>query len=288
VGLALLSHGERARAERLWQIAMDEAERTRDARAAAWAMLGPVIRSTVDGRFDDAVEAGRLLQARATDLGTPVLGERYAAASTRAARIYSGRAAEVMEGMTPNTLAGEAGWHEGMNPRRSVEAGLCYLQLGQRDEAAAVLAGVLGELAPDEMSIIVLCWLLEIATWLDDRAAIAELLPRLAPASGLISVRVGTIGPVVARELGAAAAVLGEHVKARDCYRQAIGVCEKVRFRPEMALTRLQLAEVLLEHYPAERAEAAEHLAFAISEFRDMKMQPSLERALRHKEVLKA
>ncbi len=31
-----------------------------------------------------------------------------------------------------------------------------------------------------------------------------------------------------------------------------------------------------------------EHLDFAISEFREMKMQPSLERALRHKEILGA
>jgi hypothetical protein len=30
------------------------------------------------------------------------------------------------------------------------------------------------------------------------------------------------------------------------------------------------------------------HLDFAIKEFREMKMQPSLERALRHKEILKA
>ncbi|MFC1977227.1 hypothetical protein ACFLWS_03055 [Chloroflexota bacterium] len=29
-----------------------------------------------------------------------------------------------------------------------------------------------------------------------------------------------------------------------------------------------------------------EHLDFAIAEFRDMKMQPSLEKALRHKEIL--
>ena len=45
----------------------------------------------------------------------------------------------------------------------------------------------------------------------------------------------------------------------------------KIRFRPEIALTRLQLAELLLEHYPDERAEAMEHLDFAIGEFRDMK-----------------
>lgn len=46
--------------------------------------------------------------------------------------------------------------------------------------------------------------------------------------------------------------------------------------RPEIALTRLQLAELLLEHYPDERSEALEHLDFAIGDFHDMKIQPSL------------
>jgi len=61
-----------------------------------------------------------------------------------------------------------------------------------------------------------------------------------------------------------------------------------MRFCPEIALTRLQLAELLLEHYPEEKSDAPEHLDFAIAEFREMKMQPSLERALRHKEILGA
>jgi hypothetical protein len=61
-----------------------------------------------------------------------------------------------------------------------------------------------------------------------------------------------------------------------------------MKFRPELALSRLQLAELLLEHYPKERASALEHLDFAISEFRDMKMQRWLEQALRHKDILKA
>jgi hypothetical protein len=39
---------------------------------------------------------------------------------------------------------------------------------------------------------------------------------------------------------------------------------------------------------PSSRSEAMRHLDIAIAEFREMKMQPSLERALRHKEVLKA
>jgi hypothetical protein len=37
-----------------------------------------------------------------------------------------------------------------------------------------------------------------------------------------------------------------------------------------------------------ERADALEHLDFAIEEFRAMKMQPALERALRHRDLLKA
>ena len=51
---------------------------------------------------------------------------------------------------------------------------------------------------------------------------------------------------------------------------------------------RLGLAELLLEHYQEDKKEALEHLDFAIKEFREMKMQPSLEKALRHKEILKA
>ncbi len=50
----------------------------------------------------------------------------------------------------------------------------------------------------------------------------------------------------------------------------------------------LGLAELLLEHYPDERAEALDHLDTAIAELRDMKMQPALERALSHRAILKA
>jgi tetratricopeptide (TPR) repeat protein/archaellum biogenesis ATPase FlaH len=92
----------------------------------------------------------------------------------------------------------------------------------------------------------------------------------------------------IARHLGGAAALLGRYDEARQHYKEAIKVCTEMKFRPELALTRLQLAELLLDLYPDEKAEALEHLDFAIKEFREMKMQPSLERALRRKEILKA
>jgi hypothetical protein len=92
----------------------------------------------------------------------------------------------------------------------------------------------------------------------------------------------------VGRVLGAASAVLTDPATALASYQRGIKAAEKVRFRPEIALIRLGLAELLLEHYPDERADAIEHLDFAIAEFQAMKMQPSLERALRHRGMLKA
>jgi hypothetical protein len=95
-------------------------------------------------------------------------------------------------------------------------------------------------------------------------------------------------GGSIARLLGDAVALLGRPDEAHSYYQQAIDVCAKVRFRPEAALTRLHLAELLLENYPDKTADAQGHLDFAIEEFREMKMQPALERALRHKRLLHA
>ena len=48
------------------------------------------------------------------------------------------------------------------------------------------------------------------------------------------------------------------------------------------------MAELLLNGSTAEKGEAQGHLDFAIEELRAMKMQPALERALRHKGLLHA
>ena len=77
--------------------------------------------------------------------------------------------------------------------------------------------------------------------------------------------------------------------------------------RPEAARTHLSLAELLLDEANSSqrsavsagvdegrltadklKAESSRHLDTAIAEFRAMKMQPYLERALRHKGLLHA
>jgi len=73
--------------------------------------------------------------------------------------------------------------------------------------------------------------------------------------------------------------MLGRTDEAQAHYLDAIQTATDMRFRPELALTRFQLAELLLDHFPEERDQALEHLDFAIKEFEAMKMQPSLEKA---------
>jgi tetratricopeptide (TPR) repeat protein len=161
---------------------------------------------------------------------------------------------------------------------------------GEREEIVTILGEAADHYAAEpertkhEFGTLVL--LLEAAALAKHTRAAETLLNLLV---GAMYKTTGLENPTcVARHLGAAAALLGRYEEARKHYGEAIKVCTEMRFRPELALTRLQLAELLLEHYPKERAEALEHLDFAISGFRDMKMRPWLERALRHKEILKA
>jgi DNA-binding CsgD family transcriptional regulator len=85
----------------------------------------------------------------------------------------------------------------------------------------------------------------------------------------------------VARHLGDASALLGDRVSAYTYYAQALETAGKIRFRPELALTHLRLAELLLQDPDdAVRPEALEHLDLAIPELQDMHMQPGLERGL--------
>jgi DNA-binding CsgD family transcriptional regulator len=96
--------------------------------------------------------------------------------------------------------------------------------------------------------------------------------------SGLM---VGIAGPVsMARMLGDAALLLDDPADARACYEKALVQMEAMRNRPELALSRLSLAEVLLARYPRRQAVAHEHLDQAIGEFKAMNMPGYLARAL--------
>ncbi len=80
------------------------------------------------------------------------------------------------------------------------------------------------------------------------------------------------------RHLGDAAVLVGDTAGAHAYYAQALQATGKIRFRPEMALTELSVAELLFAE--GDERAAVRHLDRAIPELTEMRMQPALERAL--------
>jgi DNA-binding CsgD family transcriptional regulator len=120
--------------------------------------------------------------------------------------------------------------------------------------------------------------LLEASALCGDRDLAEALVSRLAP----LASRIHSTFPIVSygRLLGDAAAMLGQTNEARAFYGHALQICERVRFRPELALIHLDLAELLAAHFPEEQSEVVAQLAIATDELRSMGMQPGLYRAL--------
>jgi tetratricopeptide (TPR) repeat protein len=269
--------GQRRRAEELWREGQEYAKGSGVFGMIAWTMVAGIL-ATIDGRLEEAAQTAQGMLSRAEEMGiTGFAGFMALLAGSRAWPLL-GKAGEalplVLKTPSPFSLPTQA---------------LLLAHLGRDAEAAKILEQCvvarpgIGS-AGDETPAIndILC--LEAAVLVKHRQAAELLLNRFAGGSSPLFAYVQTC---TARHLGGASALLGKYDEARKYYQEAIKVCTEVKFRPEIALTRLQLAELLLEHYPDEKKEAVEHLDFAIKEFREMKMQPSLERALRHKEILK-
>jgi hypothetical protein len=290
----LLSFGERQRAEEAWRETAKVAAGTRSPLQTLVATLARPFLATIDGRLEEALAGGAELSERAEELGAIGLGRRWSANCTRTALLYLGRTEEALAALTPQTVTDDAPGASGARPEAAftADSALCLAHAGRLQEARKALDASLSRNAmgaEEQTPTIVLTWLLEAAVLLEDRNAAALLRSRLSELGGVVATATATLGTCVGRHLGAASALLGDAARAERYYKSALDVAGRLCFRPEIALSRFGLSELLLEGADDSlRAAALEHLDFAIAEFRDMKMQPSLERALRHKEVLKA
>jgi len=280
MGRTFFAWGQRQRVEKFWGEFRELAERSRIGSVVIVSMWHGTFPATLDGHLEEAIEIVARILARGEELGNPEFA-RTAAGSARHAYLYLGKADEYLQFIDDLRLT--------VGP---VGRALCLAHLGRDAEVKETLDELVVKRpsigsAEDETPAWSDILLLEAAVLVEHREAAELLLRRFA---GNFAPVIGTVGVMtcIARHLGAAAALLGRPDEARAHYQEAIKVCTEMPFRPELALTRLQLAELLLEHYPEEKSQALEHLDFAIAEFRDMKMQPSLERALKHKEILGA
>jgi len=264
-----LAAGDRGRAEALWAEVEQLAKRTGDAEALLWPIQIEAMRAMLGGELEAALDAAAREASRAEELGAAPLVPTLRVEVL----LYLGQMHEAL------------GFLTGGGPLHAVG----FAHAGHGAQARAEVARLLDPAAPlaqDGAEANALGYLLEAAVLTEDTDRAAGLAASLdgLTATTTFSYSVHAVG----RHLGAAATLLGDKATAREHYARALDWATKIRHRPEVALTRLQLAELLLEHYPDERAEAIEHLDFAIEEFRAMKMQPSLARALSHRGLLKA
>jgi len=278
--LILLESGQRQRAEELLRECWEVVERSGQTNIWILAMMAKGLLATLDGRLEEVIETGRQMIARGEELNLAGYATLIENITTLNARLLLGKADEVVDRLSklgpfgstltfmllPQSL-----------PKAELEAHL-QQRVMERPDIGTV---------NDETGTLADITYLKIAIELGHKPAAELLLRRLSKielccTAGIYWLETPT------RHLGTASAFLGRPDEARKYYQKALELAAKIRFRPEIALTRLQLAELLLEHYPDEKTEALEHLDFAIKEFREMKMQPSLERALRHKKILKA
>jgi tetratricopeptide (TPR) repeat protein len=279
-----LEFGQRRRAEDVMAEIRATAERSGQAHPVIQSMLNDATMAIWDGHLEEAVAMRRQILARAEELNYIEYAVQWVIWILRA-RVHLGDAGRALEAVLEGSRR---------VPRNVGSDGIilfCLAHLGRHGEVAEMLERLvvtrpsIGS-ADDKTSVWLDVTSLEAAVLTRHRWATELLLRRLTDTTSRTCGHWFAV--CISRCLGAAAALLDKPDEARKHYQKAIKDCTEIRFRPELALSRLQFAELILEHYPTEKKDALDHLDFAIKEFQDMKMQPSLERALRHKDILKA
>ena len=271
IGDTFLALGQRQRAKEAVEPINITAQRTGNlVPETVWATIDAAF-SVMDGRLEEGKEKAESVRFRGMEAGMEGSTGIFSSTALVRALLYLGTSREAYLSELPDNI-------------------LLNIHFGRKEVVEETLNQIIIRRTAENAQFEAPSW--AVSMWLEasvltgNTQAAEILMPPLSTSPLCTS---GFWYPsCVQRHLGGAAALLERYVESRDYFKEAIKICMEMEFRPELALTRLQLAELLLDHYPNEKSEALEHLDFAIKEFREMKMQPSLERALRRKDILKA
>jgi eukaryotic-like serine/threonine-protein kinase len=277
---ALLTWADRERAAEGYRRLEDIAERSRDPSAYESVLLWQAMYATWDGHLERALEIADEIVLHGQQTGREINARQLGGRARRRALFFLGRCEDILASLpNPDHIWDQGGVF-------SSQQAVYLAHVGRTDEARVLIDKFLDD--PDvpasdsRTPATILRLLLEAAvvTGYRDTAAIFE--PMVAPMADMLFTE-PDMTYCVGRNLGGAAQLLGQTERAREYYERGIAACERDQHRPELALCRLELAELILSHYPAERGEAMKLLDSVVGDFRVMHMQTFLERALRRK-----
>jgi class 3 adenylate cyclase/tetratricopeptide (TPR) repeat protein len=269
LGDTLFDGGDLEAAHRLWGELDTYADRVEDPYVRSWQIFSLTTRVYYQGDLEQVIEIGQDLENRAESLGIPFWGRLVAAWVRSAAYIGLGRYDELYPLWAWDALP----WGDAQNAA-------IYALTGRLDEARTALEKALervrttGEEWTDRVTLISL---LETATALADETLVEDLYRKLERA---MPFSYNNFCVTNGRILGCAALVSGDPKAARSHFEEGLAVARNLGVRPEVAIVRLRLARLLFEHFPEEKASAAEHLNIATQEAQAMKMKPLLDDCL--------
>jgi tetratricopeptide (TPR) repeat protein len=286
LGDVSLTFGQRTRAEETWS---QLSHANRRPLMHSWAVLFlhrvQMILGCLDGNLVRIREEAAGMRRDAEALGGSMLARATTSAFMRRALLNAGHVDEALEGFPEglrNPVADDLPMF-GLQGIFAAQRAVCLAHAGRFAEANAIVDHFLNDRPigdpPDETPLAVVIALLEAGVLSGHKLAVKQLVAHLVVASNLVAVANSLT--VIARHLSAAMVLLGDRGRALAYAEQALAVAEKVRFRPEAALARLQLAELQPDNAPC--------LARAVSELRELDMRPGLTRALdllRHRQAV--
>jgi DNA-binding CsgD family transcriptional regulator len=277
-GCLQLAQGERARAEELWRDMEELAERTHAVTISLSMAQRDATLAIVDGRLDDSVSLVKRFVERADEAGASVHGRQSGLFVLLAPTLCMGRAQEWLAAYDDYASRVSLSRRAPLFATFTAARAMCLAQLGDVDQARTLVHPVLDNFertSDEELPIQLFAILLQAAVTFEHTGAARVLSHQLACVGHL------SMGDYfytcIARHMGDAAILIGDQTSARTYYVQALEAAGKIRFRPEIALAHLRLAELS----PADGDDPAtlQHLDLAIPELQDMQMQPALARA---------
>jgi ATP/maltotriose-dependent transcriptional regulator MalT len=280
-GRVALAEGNRSGAVELW-LQLEDLTRRTNLLAGLLVLERDAVLACLDGRLEEALVLLEQLRQQSENAGASLRGLAHTYLTQLELALLLGQPADGLDKWDGYIARWPtAGENAFTPPALVVGRALALAALGRLDEARSLAGPLLDQLQEMDFQdswgeIIHLVLGLQCAIALEHRPA-ARILAAQLECVAQVSMEQWAITSMP-RQLAAASVLNGDLAAAHAYCARALETAGKIGFRPDIALTHVQLAELLL--HEGKSGQAQRHLDIAIPELNEMHMQPAHMRAL--------